>query len=125
MKKQKLNAKLSEAMTKFGFSAAIKWTGGDEAKFEAGVGAWADQSKSCVFGKGKGQPGRVLESGAYEWCSNVQNLPADKFTRLDLSKSAGIKTVFNVAVNGGVVELASSEEKAEDKSVVDAVKAMF
>ena len=98
-------------MLKFGFSAAVKWTGGEEAKFEAGLGAWADLSKSQVFGKGKGIPGRVLESGKYEWISNVQNLPFCKFIRLDLSRSTGIKTVFNIAVNGGVVELASYEEK--------------
>jgi hypothetical protein len=41
-----LYAKLSEAMSKFGFTAAIKWTGGEEAKFEAGLGSWADLSKS-------------------------------------------------------------------------------
>jgi hypothetical protein len=64
-----------------------------------------------VFGKGKGIPGRVLESGKYEWNSNVQNIPFCKFTRLDLSMSIGIKTVLNIAVNGGVVELASYEEK--------------
>ena len=59
-----MDARLSEAMLKFGFSAAIKWTGGDEAKFETGLGAWAVLSKSYVFAKGKGIPGRVLESGA-------------------------------------------------------------
>jgi len=120
-----MEAKLNEAMTKFGFSAAIKWTGGEEAKFEAGVGAFADASKASSFAKGKGMPGRVLESGAHEWCANVQNLPADKFTRLATAQTTGIKTVFNVAVSGGVVELSSTEEKAEDKSIVDAVKAMF
>eukprot|EP00801_Mesodinium_rubrum_P010896 Mrub_10956.p2 GENE.Mrub_10956~~Mrub_10956.p2 ORF type:complete len:133 (-),score=37.02 Mrub_10956:60-458(-) len=121
----KMDAKLSEAVAKYGFTSAIKWTGGDEAKFEAGVGAWADASKGFSFGKGKGQVGRVLESGAYEWCANVQNLPGDQFVRLDASKSTGIKTVFGVAVSGGIVEMASTEEKAEDKSIVDAIKAMF
>ena len=94
-------------MHKFGFNAAIQWTGKDEAKFESGVGAWADLSKSYLFKKGEGMPGRVLKSGAYEWISNVQNLPLSRFTRFKVSKSTGIKTVLNVAVNGGVVELAS------------------
>ena len=120
-----MDAKLNEEITKTGFTSAIKWTGGDEAKFEAGVGAWADASKGFSFGKGKGQPGRVLESGASEWCANVQNLPRDKFPRLEQAKTTGIKTVFNVAVNGGIVELASTEEKAEDSSVIATVKALF
>ena len=120
-----MDAKLNEAISKSGFTSAIKWTGGDEAKFEAGVGAWADASKGFSFAKGTGQPGRVLESGGHEWCPNVQNLPGDKFPRLDIAKSTGIKTVFNVAVNGGLVELASTEEKAEDSSLVATVKALF
>ena len=41
---QNMDSKLTEVVTKFGFSAAIKWTGGDEAKFESAVGEWAKAS---------------------------------------------------------------------------------
>jgi hypothetical protein len=101
----------------------MKWTGGDVLKSEAGVGAFADGSKGLSFEKGKGMPGRVLESGGYEWSANVQTLPG--FTRLALAQTTGTKTSFCVAVDGGVVELSSTQEIAEDKSIVEKVKAMF
>mmetsp|Transcript_21631 Transcript_21631/g.17972 ORF Transcript_21631/g.17972 Transcript_21631/m.17972 type:complete len:80 (-) Transcript_21631:46-285(-) len=74
---------------------------------------------------GEGMQGRVLDSGTYEWCSNVQKLTAEEFSRSDIALNLGIKTVFNVAVCGGFVELSSTEEKVEDKLIVDAVIAMF
>jgi len=70
-----------EYLKKYGFNSAIKWTGLDSAEFEYGVGSWADNSKQFKFNKGKGQPGRVLESQCYEWCVNIQESSTDKFTR--------------------------------------------
>lgn len=127
--------KLSELLGQTGFNSAIKWSAGDETKYEAGVGAWAEASKLCTFARGKeqvgrvqdsgGMLGRILENGAHEWCSNVQNLPIDKFLRLESSKLLGIKTVLCISVNNGFVELASVDEKVEDSSVIHMIKEMF
>mmetsp|Transcript_65409 Transcript_65409/g.55495 ORF Transcript_65409/g.55495 Transcript_65409/m.55495 type:complete len:125 (+) Transcript_65409:184-558(+) len=116
---------LIEAIKKFGFTGGILWSGGAKFKFESGIGTFAEASKDVSFPLGIGMPGRVLMSKTYEWNTNVQKMHANKFIRLISAKELGIKTVLSVSVKDGIIELSSTDEKAEDTSIILAMKEMF
>jgi len=92
---------------------AIAWKpDGDKLVFDAagssGPAAWLEGSSKCTFAKGQGVPGRAWESGSVEFAPNVQDLGADKYPRLDLAKSCGIKGSAAVLKDGVVIECGST-----------------
>ena len=93
------------------------WTpSGDKLTFDAaaskGPAAWIEGCKSVSFEKGQGVPGRAWASGSVEFAPNVQNLPVDKYPRLELAKSCGIKGSAAVMKDGVVIECGCSTELA-------------
>ena len=70
----------------------------------SGPAAWLEGCKSVSFSKGQGVPGRAWASGAVEFAPNVQDLPVDKYPRLELAKSCGIQGSAAVMKDGVVIE---------------------
>ena len=81
---------------------------GDTLKLDAGASkgpaAWIEGSSPVTFAKGVGVPGRAWASGAVEFAPNVQDLPVDKYPRLELAKSCGIQGSAAVMKDGVVIE---------------------
>ncbi len=80
---------------------------------DASVAGFKEASKGASFVSGTGLIGRVWASQGKEVCANVQNLPADKYARLDAAKGKGLKGAVAVFKNGGVWEFYSTNELAE------------
>ena len=87
---------------------------GDTLKLDAGASkgpaAWIEGSSPVTFAKGVGVPGRAWASGNVEFAANVQALPIDKYPRLELAKTCGIKGSAAVFKDGVVLECGSSSE---------------
>lgn len=69
---------------------------------------------------GQGMPGRVWQSGTYEWESNIQKLDISRYARISLAYEFNIKTCVSIACKDvqnkviGVMEFYLYEEKDED-----------
>ena len=77
-----------------------------------GNSAWIEGSKDMSFAKGQGLPGRAWASGNVEFAPNVQALSVDKYPRLELAKSCGIKGSAGVFKDGVVLEAGCAAELA-------------
>ena len=76
----------------------------------SGPAAWLDGCESVKFLKGQAVPGRAWASGEVEFAPNVQSLTVDKYPRLELAKSCGIKGSAAVMKDGVVIECGSTSE---------------
>eukprot|EP00897_Mesotaenium_endlicherianum_P006595 jgi/Mesen1/5964/ME000301S05097 len=74
-------------------------------------------SMACAFPLGSGLPGRTAASGRWEWLCGVAEAGTAACTRANLAQPGGIQTIVCVPVQGGVVELASTELVPESASL--------
>jgi len=100
--------------------------GSDERHLLDTTGTVDATGQSYSFPMGVGLPGRVSESGEFEWVI-PENEPVDgqlPFARRKVALEAGIKTVVGVAVakNGAVLELGSKQVIEEDMAIVNDIK---
>lgn len=100
--------------------------GSDERYLLDTTGTTNAVDQSYTFPMGVGLPGRVSETGEYEWVIPEQqddNSP-QAFTRRKVALEAGIKTVVGVAVgkDGPVLELGSKKVLEEDLTLINNIK---
>ncbi|XP_010523814.1 PREDICTED: transcription factor ABA-INDUCIBLE bHLH-TYPE-like [Tarenaya hassleriana] len=105
--------------------------GSDEDNYALGLDRVTDTemfflvSMYFSFPYGEGGPGRCFASGIHFWISDALNTDSDYCFRSFVAKSAGIRTIVMVPMDGGVVELGSVRSLPESMELVHSVRSLF
>lgn len=86
--------------------------------------AFVAGSRCCSFRPSCGVPGRALSNGS-DWIDDVQQLDLTAFPRQPAAVASGMRTVFAVAVPGGVAEFVSLDVLPRSDAALHEVAVSF